>query len=89
MPVAVSFQCCRSQGLPVTCMLLFSDAFACVFIGYLYSQGHLTRAICCRLVRDGDVLQKRLQAPYQINHPEVCAPLCVSILSSTSAPGSQ
>ena len=42
-----------------------------VTLGYLYSQGHLTRAICCRLVRDGDVLQKRLQAPYQINHPEV------------------
>ncbi|KAM9169120.1 double-stranded RNA-specific adenosine deaminase isoform 1-T1 [Mergus octosetaceus] len=42
-----------------------------VTLGYLYSQGHLTRAICCRMVRDGDVLQKRLQAPYHINHPEV------------------
>ncbi|OXB54171.1 hypothetical protein ASZ78_015387 [Callipepla squamata] len=42
-----------------------------VTLGYLYSQGHLTRAICCRLVRDGDVLQKRLRAPYRINHPEV------------------
>ncbi|XP_019467368.1 double-stranded RNA-specific adenosine deaminase isoform X1 [Meleagris gallopavo] len=42
-----------------------------VTLGYLYSQGHLTRAICCRMVRDGDVLQKRLQAPYRINHPEV------------------
>ncbi|XP_072214896.1 double-stranded RNA-specific adenosine deaminase isoform X2 [Excalfactoria chinensis] len=42
-----------------------------VTLGYLYSQGHLTRAICCRLVRDGDVLHKRLQAPYRINHPEV------------------
>ncbi|XP_066842444.1 double-stranded RNA-specific adenosine deaminase isoform X3 [Anser cygnoides] len=42
-----------------------------VTLGYLYSQGHLTRAICCRMVRDGDVLQKKLQAPYHINHPEV------------------
>ncbi|XP_021238755.1 double-stranded RNA-specific adenosine deaminase isoform X2 [Numida meleagris] len=42
-----------------------------VTLGYLYSQGHLTRAICCRLLRDGDALQKRLQAPYRINHPEV------------------
>ncbi|NXX12773.1 DSRAD deaminase, partial [Podargus strigoides] len=42
-----------------------------VTLGYLYSQGHLTRAICCRLARDGSVLQERLQAPYHINHPEV------------------
>ncbi|XP_054038556.1 double-stranded RNA-specific adenosine deaminase isoform X2 [Rissa tridactyla] len=42
-----------------------------VTLGYLYSQGHLTRAICCRLARDGNVLQGKLQAPYHINHPEV------------------
>ncbi|NXI64125.1 DSRAD deaminase, partial [Anseranas semipalmata] len=42
-----------------------------VTLGYLYSQGHLTRAICCRMARDGDVLQKRLRAPYHVNHPEV------------------
>ncbi|XP_035751953.1 double-stranded RNA-specific adenosine deaminase, partial [Egretta garzetta] len=42
-----------------------------VTLGYLYSQGHLTRAICCRLARDGSVLQEKLQAPYHINHPEV------------------
>uniref|UniRef100_A0A8B9M5D3 Adenosine deaminase RNA specific n=1 Tax=Accipiter nisus TaxID=211598 RepID=A0A8B9M5D3_9AVES len=42
-----------------------------VTLGYLYSQGHLTRAICCRLARDGNVLQEKLQAPYHINHPEV------------------
>ncbi|NXS98956.1 DSRAD deaminase, partial [Jacana jacana] len=42
-----------------------------VTLGYLYSQGHLTRAICCRLARDGNTLQGRLQAPYHINHPEV------------------
>uniref|UniRef100_A0A663EJQ4 Adenosine deaminase RNA specific n=1 Tax=Aquila chrysaetos chrysaetos TaxID=223781 RepID=A0A663EJQ4_AQUCH len=42
-----------------------------VTLGYLYSQGHLTRAICCRMARDGNVLQEKLQAPYHINHPEV------------------
>ncbi|NXJ70381.1 DSRAD deaminase, partial [Rostratula benghalensis] len=42
-----------------------------VTLGYLYSQGHLTRAICCRLARDGNALQGRLRAPYHINHPEV------------------
>ncbi|KAM6039590.1 double-stranded RNA-specific adenosine deaminase isoform 2-T2 [Chlamydotis macqueenii] len=42
-----------------------------VTLGYLYSQGHLTRAICCRVARDGNVLQERLRAPYRVNHPEV------------------
>ncbi|NWW93519.1 DSRAD deaminase, partial [Rhynochetos jubatus] len=42
-----------------------------VTLGYLYSQGHLTRAICCRVARDGSALQGTLQAPYRINHPEV------------------
>ncbi|NXE94696.1 DSRAD deaminase, partial [Menura novaehollandiae] len=42
-----------------------------VTLGYLYSQGHLTRAICCRMVRDGNILKEKLQAPYHINHPEV------------------
>ncbi|XP_005434715.4 double-stranded RNA-specific adenosine deaminase [Falco cherrug] len=42
-----------------------------VTLGYLYSQGHLTRAICCRLARDGNALQEKLQAPYHVNHPEV------------------
>ncbi|NXL68315.1 DSRAD deaminase, partial [Chordeiles acutipennis] len=42
-----------------------------VTLGYLYSQGHLTRAICCRVARDGNVLQEKLQAPYHVNHPEV------------------
>ncbi|NXQ12344.1 DSRAD deaminase, partial [Peucedramus taeniatus] len=40
-------------------------------LGYLYSQGHLTRAICCRMERDGSTLKEKLQAPYHINHPEV------------------
>lgn len=39
--------------------------------GYLYSQGHLTRAICCRVARDGTALQGNLRAPYRVNHPEV------------------
>ncbi|KFQ64063.1 Double-stranded RNA-specific adenosine deaminase, partial [Phaethon lepturus] len=42
-----------------------------VTLGYLYSQGHLTRAICCRVARDGNVLQEKLRAPYHVNHPEV------------------
>ncbi|NXG55944.1 DSRAD deaminase, partial [Hemiprocne comata] len=42
-----------------------------VTLGYLYSQGHLTRAICCRVARGGNGLQEKLQAPYHINHPEV------------------
>ncbi|NXM68385.1 DSRAD deaminase, partial [Serilophus lunatus] len=42
-----------------------------VTLGYLYSQGHLTRAICCRVARDGTTLKDKLQAPYHINHPEV------------------
>ncbi|NXR69113.1 DSRAD deaminase, partial [Rhadina sibilatrix] len=42
-----------------------------VTLGYLYSQGHLTRAICCRMERDGNTLKGKLQAPYRINHPEV------------------
>ncbi|NWI89793.1 DSRAD deaminase, partial [Pitta sordida] len=42
-----------------------------VTLGYLYSQGHLTRAICCRVAKDGNTLKEKLQAPYRINHPEV------------------
>ncbi|NXK68119.1 DSRAD deaminase, partial [Sylvietta virens] len=42
-----------------------------VTLGYLYSQGHLARAICCRMERDGNTLKEKLQAPYHINHPEV------------------
>ncbi|NXO43510.1 DSRAD deaminase, partial [Locustella ochotensis] len=42
-----------------------------VTLGYLYSQGHLARAICCRVEREGSTLKEKLQAPYHINHPEV------------------
>ncbi|NXX44154.1 DSRAD deaminase, partial [Tricholaema leucomelas] len=55
-----------------------------VTLGYLYSQGHLTRAICCRMARDGSTLQDKLQAPYHINHPEVGR---VSVYDSTRQTG--
>ncbi|KAL8184541.1 UNVERIFIED_CONTAM: hypothetical protein K2H54_019843 [Gekko kuhli] len=42
-----------------------------VTLGYLYSQGHLTRAICCRMSRDGDAFQAGLPEPFCVNHPEV------------------
>ncbi|XP_019353273.1 double-stranded RNA-specific adenosine deaminase isoform X2 [Alligator mississippiensis] len=42
-----------------------------VTLGYLYSQGHLTRAICCRLTRDGSTIEAGLPAPYHVEHPEV------------------
>uniref|UniRef100_A0A8C3XQE7 A to I editase domain-containing protein n=1 Tax=Chelydra serpentina TaxID=8475 RepID=A0A8C3XQE7_CHESE len=42
-----------------------------VMLGYLYSQGHLTRAICCRMSRDGSTFEAGLQAPYHVKHPEV------------------
>ncbi|KAM8794316.1 double-stranded RNA-specific adenosine deaminase, partial [Eudromia elegans] len=42
-----------------------------VTLGYLYSQGHLTRAICCRVARAGAALAACLRPPYRINHPEV------------------
>ncbi|XP_077116699.1 double-stranded RNA-specific adenosine deaminase isoform X3 [Ranitomeya variabilis] len=42
-----------------------------VTLGYLFSKGHLTRAICCRMSRDGDAFQKQLPDLYMVNHPEV------------------
>lgn len=42
-----------------------------ITLGYLYSHGHLTRAVCCRLARDGDVFKKSLPANFTLNHPEV------------------
>ncbi|XP_056402556.1 double-stranded RNA-specific adenosine deaminase isoform X2 [Hyla sarda] len=42
-----------------------------VTLGYLFSKGHLTRAICCRMNRDGDAFQKLLPDLYVVNHPEV------------------
>ncbi|XP_068108379.1 double-stranded RNA-specific adenosine deaminase isoform X1 [Hyperolius riggenbachi] len=42
-----------------------------VTLGYLFSKGHLTRAICCRMSRDGDAFQQQLPDLYMVNHPEV------------------
>ncbi|KTG38159.1 hypothetical protein cypCar_00029675 [Cyprinus carpio] len=52
--------------------------------GYLYSHGHLTRAVCCRLARDGDVFKKSLPANFTLNHPEVGR---VSVYDSTRHTG--
>uniref|UniRef100_H0V5I6 Double-stranded RNA-specific adenosine deaminase n=1 Tax=Cavia porcellus TaxID=10141 RepID=H0V5I6_CAVPO len=42
-----------------------------VTLGYLFSQGHLTRAICCRVTRDGSVFEDGLRYPFIVNHPKV------------------
>lgn len=42
-----------------------------VTLGYLFSKGHLTRAICCRMSRDGEGFQQELPDLYIVNHPEV------------------
>uniref|UniRef100_A0AAY4AM43 Double-stranded RNA-specific adenosine deaminase n=1 Tax=Denticeps clupeoides TaxID=299321 RepID=A0AAY4AM43_9TELE len=51
-----------------------------ITLGYLYSHGHLTRAVCCRLGRDGDQFAKSLPKGYTLNHPEVGR---VSVYDST------
>lgn len=57
---------------------------ASITLGYLYSHGHLTRAVCCRLARDGEAFSKSLPAPYTLNHPEVGR---VSVYDSTRHTG--
>ncbi|XP_037589035.1 double-stranded RNA-specific adenosine deaminase isoform X3 [Cebus imitator] len=42
-----------------------------VTLGYLFSQGHLTRAICCRMTRDGSAFEDGLRHPFIVNHPKV------------------
>ncbi|XP_073078129.1 double-stranded RNA-specific adenosine deaminase isoform X5 [Manis javanica] len=42
-----------------------------VTLGYLFSQGHLTRAICCRVTRDGNTFEDGLRHPFIVNHPKV------------------
>ncbi|XP_036778222.2 double-stranded RNA-specific adenosine deaminase isoform X4 [Manis pentadactyla] len=42
-----------------------------VTLGYLFSQGHLTRAICCRVTRDGNAFEDGLRHPFIVNHPKV------------------
>ncbi|KAM4600718.1 double-stranded RNA-specific adenosine deaminase isoform 1-T2 [Polymixia lowei] len=55
-----------------------------ITLGYLYSHGHLTRAVCCRLARDGDAFAKSLPPPFTLNHPEVGR---VSVYDSTRHTG--
>ncbi|KAK7878218.1 hypothetical protein WMY93_031170 [Mugilogobius chulae] len=55
-----------------------------ISLGYLYSHGHLTRAVCCRLARDGEALSKSLPSPFRLNHPEVGR---VSVYDSTRHTG--
>ncbi|XP_072316365.1 double-stranded RNA-specific adenosine deaminase-like [Eucyclogobius newberryi] len=55
-----------------------------ISLGYLYSHGHLTRAVCCRLARDSEALSKTLPSPFRLNHPEVGR---VSVYDSTRHTG--
>uniref|UniRef100_I3JGJ6 Adenosine deaminase RNA specific n=1 Tax=Oreochromis niloticus TaxID=8128 RepID=I3JGJ6_ORENI len=55
-----------------------------ITLGYLYSHGHLTRAVCCRLARDGEAFTQSLPAPFKLNHPEVGR---VSVYDSTRHTG--
>nr|XP_057940816.1 double-stranded RNA-specific adenosine deaminase [Doryrhamphus excisus]XP_057940817.1 double-stranded RNA-specific adenosine deaminase [Doryrhamphus excisus]XP_057940818.1 double-stranded RNA-specific adenosine deaminase [Doryrhamphus excisus] len=55
-----------------------------ITLGYLYSHGHLTRAVCCRLARDGQAFNQSLPPPFQLNHPEVGR---VSVYDSTRHTG--
>ncbi|AWO96561.1 putative double-stranded RNA-specific adenosine deaminase [Scophthalmus maximus] len=55
-----------------------------ITLGYLYSHGHLTRAVCCRLSRDGEAIVQSLPPPFMLNHPEVGR---VSVYDSTRHTG--
>uniref|UniRef100_A0A672YSW9 Adenosine deaminase RNA specific n=1 Tax=Sphaeramia orbicularis TaxID=375764 RepID=A0A672YSW9_9TELE len=55
-----------------------------ITLGYLYSHGHLTRAVCCRLARDGEAFIQSLPSPFRLNHPEVGR---VSVYDSTRHTG--
>ncbi|KAJ8354825.1 hypothetical protein SKAU_G00223920 [Synaphobranchus kaupii] len=55
-----------------------------ITLGYLYSHGHLTRAVCCRMARDGDDFRSNLPPNFTLNHPEVGR---VSVYDSTRHTG--
>uniref|UniRef100_A0A665VUH6 Adenosine deaminase RNA specific n=1 Tax=Echeneis naucrates TaxID=173247 RepID=A0A665VUH6_ECHNA len=55
-----------------------------ITLGYLYSHGHLTRAVCCRLARDSETFTQSLPPPFKLNHPEVGR---VSVYDSTRHTG--
>uniref|UniRef100_A0A8C4Q2G3 Double-stranded RNA-specific adenosine deaminase n=1 Tax=Eptatretus burgeri TaxID=7764 RepID=A0A8C4Q2G3_EPTBU len=40
-------------------------------LGYLYSHGHLTRGVCCRLARGPNNFTDGLPSSYTLNHPQV------------------
>lgn len=45
--------------------------FRHIISGYLYSHGHLTRAVCCRLARDHAEFSTSMPPNFTLNHPEV------------------
>ncbi|XP_051901929.1 double-stranded RNA-specific adenosine deaminase [Pristis pectinata] len=55
-----------------------------ITLGYLYSHGHLARAVCCRMSRDGDEFRAALPYPYTLNHPQIGR---VSVYDSTRQTG--
>ncbi|XP_017280476.2 double-stranded RNA-specific adenosine deaminase isoform X2 [Kryptolebias marmoratus] len=55
-----------------------------ITLGYLYSHGHLTRAVCCRLARDSEAFSSSLPPSFRLNHPEVGR---VSVYDSTRHTG--
>ncbi|KAI5105850.1 double-stranded RNA-specific adenosine deaminase, partial [Silurus meridionalis] len=55
-----------------------------ITLGYLYNHGHLTRAVCCRLAREGCELTKSLPPHFTLRHPEVGR---VSVYDSTRHTG--
>ncbi|MEQ2174860.1 hypothetical protein GOODEAATRI_012089 [Goodea atripinnis] len=57
-----------------------------ITLGYLYSHGHLTRAVCCRLARDGEAFAQSLPAPFTLNHPEFVLHRYITNESSNVSP---
>ncbi|XP_067831972.1 double-stranded RNA-specific adenosine deaminase [Heptranchias perlo] len=55
-----------------------------ITLGYLYSHGHLARAVCCRMSRDGEDFRTGLPYPYTLNHPQIGR---VSVYDSTRQTG--
>lgn len=55
-----------------------------ITLGYLYSHGHLTRAVCCRLTRDAGEFINSLPPNFTLTHPEVGR---VSVYDSTRHTG--
>lgn len=58
----------ESRLLLVFYILILNDATLCILwsAGCLYSHGHITRAMCCRLSKD---IANFLPSLYQVTHP--------------------